>query len=163
MIRMGRRLLVVLALVAVGCKPPENVGSASQPAPPAATSPAASIPTNPAAGGEITLPDGLKYEDLRVGDGALAESRKEVAVHYTGWLTDGTKFDSSLDRGTPYTLQLDVAAVIAGWHEGIKGMRVGGKRKLTIPPALGYGSRGNPPVIPGDATLIFEIELLAVR
>jgi len=93
----------------------------------------------------------------------VAETGKTVKVHYTGTLTDGTKFDSSLDRGEPFTFQLGAGRVIKGWDEGVKGMRVGGKRKLTIPPDMGYGETGSPPKIPPNATLVFEIELLDVQ
>ena len=106
---------------------------------------------------------GLQYEDLTVGDGATAQSGDSVSVHYTGWLTDGTKFDSSVDRGTPFDFHLGQGQVIAGWDEGVAGMRVGGKRKLVIPPELGYGDRGAGGVIPGGATLVFDVELLEVK
>jgi FKBP-type peptidyl-prolyl cis-trans isomerase len=112
---------------------------------------------------EITMPSGLKYEELKVGDGAVAETGTTVSVHYTGWLTNGTKFDSSLDRGQPFSFRLGTGQVIRGWDEGVKGMRVGGKRKLTIPPDLGYGEAGAGGVIPPNATLLFEVELLGVR
>ena len=114
-------------------------------------------------GQERTLPGGLKVTDIKVGSGPMAESGQTVAVHYTGWLTDGTKFDSSLDRGQPITFPLGTGAVIRGWDEGLKGMRVGGKRKLTIPSSMGYGAQGYPPVIPPDATLQFEVELMNVK
>ena len=114
-------------------------------------------------GQERTLPDGLKVTDLKVGSGPMAESGQMVAVHYTGWLTDGTKFDSSLDRGEPLGFKLGSDHIIRGWNEGVKGMRVGGKRKLTIPPDLAYGERGSPPVIPPGATLVFEVELMEVK
>lgn len=105
----------------------------------------------------------LQIEDLQVGDGAEAGPGKQVSVHYTGWLTDGKKFDSSLDRGKPFAFQLGAGDVIKGWDQGVVGMRVGGKRRLTIPQHLGYGRRGFGDVIPPRATLIFEVELLAVR
>ncbi len=105
----------------------------------------------------------LKIEDIKVGEGAVAESGKQVVVHYTGTLTDGTKFDSSLDRNDPFTFSLGAGQVIKGWDEGVKGMKVGGKRKLTIPPQLGYGEAGAGGVIPPNATLIFEVELLDVK
>ena len=106
---------------------------------------------------------GLKYQDLESGEGAAAEPGRQVTVHYTGWLTDGTRFDSSHDRNQPFTFTLGKGQVIRGWDEGVAGMRVGGKRKLTIPPHLGYGPRGAGGVIPPNATLIFEVELLEVR
>src|SRR5262252_10463098 len=110
----------------------------------------------------VTTPSGLVYEDLAVGSGAAARSGSDVLVHYTGWLTNGTKFDSSLDRGEPFGFPLGKGKVISGWDEGVEGMRVGGKRKLTIPPALGYGAYGAGGVIPPNATLVFEVELLAI-
>ncbi len=105
---------------------------------------------------------GLKYEDLTAGEGAEAVAGKRVTVHYTGWLENGKKFDSSLDRNDPFSFKLGAGQVIRGWDEGVAGMKVGGKRKLTIPAALGYGSRGAGGVIPPNATLIFDVELLAV-
>jgi len=104
----------------------------------------------------------MKVEDLVVGTGTEAVSGKSVSVHYTGTLTDGSKFDSSLDRGQPFRFQLGAGQVIKGWDQGVAGMKIGGKRRLTIPPDLGYGARGFPPVIPPSATLIFEVELLGV-
>ncbi len=105
----------------------------------------------------------LKYEDLKEGTGAEAKKGDTVDVEYTGWLTNGTEFDSSRKHGEPLTLTLGKTSVIKGWHEGIVGMKVGGKRKLFIPPELAYGPDGRPPVIPGNATLIFEIELLKIK
>ncbi len=105
----------------------------------------------------------LIIEDLTVGDGATAAAGQSVSVHYTGWLTDGTKFDSSVDRNDPFEFNLGHGQVIAGWDQGVAGMQIGGKRKLTIPPELGYGSRGAGGVIPPNATLVFEVELLALR
>lgn len=105
----------------------------------------------------------LKIEDIVVGTGPEAVSGKKVTVHYTGTLTDGAKFDSSVDRGTPFTFNLGAGEVIKGWDQGVAGMKVGGKRKLTIPPSLGYGETGAEDAIPSNATLIFEVELLKVE
>jgi FKBP-type peptidyl-prolyl cis-trans isomerase len=110
----------------------------------------------------VTTPSGLKYEDVKVGDGAEAKAGDIVRVHYTGTLEDGTKFDSSVDRGVPFEFPLGAGKVIKGWDEGVAGMKVGGKRKLTIPSDLGYGPHGHPPVIPPNATLIFDVELLEI-
>lgn len=104
--------------------------------------------------------DGLKYYDIKEGTGPVAKSGDKVKVHYTGWLTDGKKFDSSVDRGEPFQFTLGAGQVIKGWDEGVAGMKVGGKRQLQIPPQLGYGSRGAGGVIPPNATLIFDVELL---
>jgi FKBP-type peptidyl-prolyl cis-trans isomerase FkpA len=109
-----------------------------------------------------TSPTGLIIEDLTLGEGAAAQSGQRVTVHYTGWLTDGEKFDSSKDRDDPFQFSLGGGRVIKGWDEGVQGMKVGGSRRLTIPPALGYGARGAGGVIPPNATLVFEIELLSV-
>ena len=110
-----------------------------------------------------TTASGLVIEELVVGQGAVASAGSNATVHYTGWLTDGTKFDSSKDRNDPFEFGLGQQQVIAGWDEGVQGMKVGGKRKLTIPPELGYGSRGAGGVIPPNATLVFEVELLGVK
>jgi FKBP-type peptidyl-prolyl cis-trans isomerase FkpA len=109
-----------------------------------------------------STPSGLIVEDINIGEGAAAAAGQKVTVHYTGWLTNGTKFDSSKDRNDPFVFPLGGGRVIKGWDEGVQGMKVGGKRKLTIPPALGYGSRGAGSVIPPNATLVFEVELLGV-
>jgi FKBP-type peptidyl-prolyl cis-trans isomerase FkpA len=106
--------------------------------------------------------DKLISEDLVIGTGTAAASGQKVTVHYTGWLTNGTKFDSSKDRGDPFVFPLGKGQVIKGWDQGVQGMKVGGKRKLTIPPEMGYGSRGAGGVIPPNATLVFEVELLGV-
>jgi FKBP-type peptidyl-prolyl cis-trans isomerase FkpA len=111
----------------------------------------------------VTTASGLVFEDLVVGSGAAASAGQQVTVHYTGWLVNGTKFDSSKDRDDPFDFPLGAGHVIRGWDEGVQGMQVGGKRKLTIPPALGYGARGAGGVIPPNATLIFEVELLGVN
>src|SRR5918996_361729 len=105
----------------------------------------------------------LKIEDLQVGTGEEAKAGKTVSVHYTGWLENGTKFDSSHDRRQPFSFKLGGGQVIRGWDEGVAGMKIGGKRKLTIPASLGYGPRGAGGVIPPNATLVFEVELLGVR
>ena len=110
----------------------------------------------------VTTESGLLIEEIKVGDGDTAASGQFVSVHYTGWLTDGRKFDSSKDRDEPFEFPLGQRNVIAGWDEGVQGMRVGGIRKLTIPPQLGYGARGAGGVIPPNATLVFEVELLNV-
>ncbi len=107
----------------------------------------------------------LQIEELATGTGDEAVARSRVSVHYHGWLSTKTKdepFDSSVMRGTPFEFMLGVGQVIAGWDQGVAGMKVGGKRLLTIPPHMGYGARGYPPVIPGNATLVFEVELLGV-
>ena len=117
----------------------------------------------------ITTASGLQYEDTTAGSGATATAGKHVSVHYTGWLHDpaaadgrGRKFDSSKDRGTPFSFNLGGGEVIRGWDEGVQGMQVGGTRVLVIPAALGYGARGAGGVIPPNATLVFEVDLLAV-
>ncbi len=111
----------------------------------------------------ITTTSGLKYVELKEGTGAAAKAGDSVEVHYTGWLKDGKKFDSSLDRKEPFTFKLGAGMVIKGWDEGVAGMKVGGKRKLIIPPELGYGKRGAGTVIPPDAELTFEVELLKIK
>ncbi len=105
---------------------------------------------------------GLKYEDTVEGDGEVAQAGQNVSVHYTGWLTDGSKFDSSKDRDQPFQFPLGGGRVIRGWDEGVQGMKIGGTRKLTIPPQLGYGATGAGGVIPPNATLVFEVELLSI-
>jgi FKBP-type peptidyl-prolyl cis-trans isomerase FkpA len=111
---------------------------------------------------ENTTETGLVIEDIVEGAGDTAAAGHMVSVHYTGWLTNGNKFDSSKDRNDPFEFALGARQVIAGWDEGVQGMKVGGTRKLTIPPALGYGARGAGGVIPPNATLVFEVELLEI-
>jgi FKBP-type peptidyl-prolyl cis-trans isomerase len=126
---------------------------------------------NGAAGGDFKVDSasltktasGLQYQDVTVGSGAEARDGQVAVVHYTGWLTDGTKFDSSRDRGQPFSFPIGQGQVIPGWDEGVAGMKVGGRRKLVIPANLGYGDMGAPPVIPPSATLFFDVELLDVK
>ncbi len=113
--------------------------------------------------GPVKTASGLQYVDLVTGDGREAHVGETAIVHYTGWLEDGTKFDSSVDRGDPFSFRLGAGRVIKGWDEGVVGMKIGTKRKLIIPPHLGYGSRGMGRIIPPNATLIFEVELLDLR
>ncbi|MGA9995564.1 MAG: FKBP-type peptidyl-prolyl cis-trans isomerase [Pyrinomonadaceae bacterium] len=115
------------------------------------------------AGTEVKKPSGLRYTDTTAGTGASPAPGKMVTVNYTGTLEDGTKFDSSFDHGQPYTFPIGRGKVIPGWDEGVMDMKVGGKRRLIVPPGLGYGPMGSPPKIPGNATLIFDIELLDVK
>jgi peptidylprolyl isomerase len=111
----------------------------------------------------VTTASGLKYIDIKVGLGAVPKTGQTVEVHYTGWLTDGKKFDSSKDRGVPISFPLGKGSVIKGWDEGLSTMKVGGVRKLIIPPAIAYGASGRPPVIPPNATLVFDVELISAK
>lgn len=122
-------------------------------------------PSNPdleSCGSEVLTPSGLRYQILITGKGEQARPGQHVTVHYTGWLTTGKQFDSSLDRNAPFRFSLGASQVIAGWDEGVTGMKIGEKRKLTIPADLGYGDRGAAGVIPPGATLVFDVELLAI-
>jgi FKBP-type peptidyl-prolyl cis-trans isomerase len=143
--------LGVLVFTSACAKKEEPVSTAP------AQTPAAAAPAKPAM--DAT---GLKIEDLKVGAGTVADAGKRVTVHYTGWLTNGTKFDSSKDHGVPFTFELGAGGVIKGWDLGVAGMKVGGVRKLTIPPSLGYGQR-DMGTIPPNSTLEFEVELLGVQ
>lgn len=168
MSRLG--LLLLAAALAAGCAGSygarsDSAGSAQQGTAPAAQAAGHDVPDpSPIPGGKVhKLANGLVYEDLVVGNGRMADPGLAVSVHYTGWLADGTKFDSSVDRNEPFQFTLGRGEVIRGWDEGVKGMRIGGKRKLTIPPDLGYGARGAGGVIPPNATLVFDVELLGVK
>src|SRR5207245_5410187 len=132
------------------------------PAHKAAAKPTASGPTK-VTGAPTKTASGLEYWDIKVGTGAVAQSGKHVKVDYTGWLTNGKKFDSSVGTGHPFEFTLGASEVIKGWDEGVAGMKVGGKRQLRIPPDLAYGSRGAGGVIPPNATLIFDVKLLGVE
>ena len=146
--------LTIAALLA-GCSSDSDSSSKT----PANTGNAPGIPV---LNGKIqTTPSGLQYIDQTVGDGASPKATNNVTVHYTGWLTNGTKFDSSVDRGSPATFPL--SGVIKGWTEGLGTMKVGGKRRLIIPGALGYGAAGSPPDIPANATLIFDVQLIKIN
>ncbi len=143
-------------------------GALSLPLEEKSTSPAASASKHEEKGSKmIKTPSGLQYEDTAVGNGATPKTGQTCVMHYTGWLWEngakGKKFDSSLDHGQPFEFQIGRGMVIKGWDEGVATMKVGGKRTLLIPPALGYGSRGAGGVIPPNATLLFEVELLGVK
>ena len=175
--RVTRPLFLALAVgvLAAGCGYPDpNASGSGGPQagttiPTAAPSPSPSV--SPSPGGDdfnagaglpaVTLPDGLKYIDVVAGTGKQPAKGDTITVQYTGWLSNGTKFDSSRDRGTPASFQIGVGAVIPGWDEAVITMKIGGKRKLILPPALGYGAAGQPPTIPANSTLIFMVELLS--
>ena len=170
-----KKLILLAAVIAVGSfgactkkteeAPASGAGNAmsgsNMSSAPAAGASAAAAPA--AGGGTTVSPSGLKIEEVKVGTGDVAVAGKTVVVHYTGYLTDGTKFDSSVDRGQPFDFPLGAGRVIKGWDEGVAGMKVGGKRKLTIPPELGYGAAGAGGKIPPNATLVFDVELLGVK
>jgi len=143
------RSLSVVALFVALVSAPRLVGAADGP--------------SKTTGKGTKTPSGLQYWDLKKGTGAVAKAGDSVKVHYTGWLTDGKKFDSSVDRNEPFEFPIGQHRVIAGWDEGVASMKVGGKRTLIIPPELGYGARGAGGVIPPNATLMFDVELLAVK
>jgi peptidylprolyl isomerase len=161
--------LISVCYLMVGC-PEEGVNSqasttAQTTTTPVVTTTAVTIPapTATGTGKVITTPSGLKYEDLKVGTGATPKPGQTVSVQYTGTLENGTKFDSSRDRGVPFEFSIGQGQVIPGWDEGLSTMKVGGRRKLTIPPNLGYGAAGAGGVIPPNATLIFDVELVGVK
>lgn len=172
-------LLLVIG-AAAGCTRTENRETAQQGTTTEETAPSAQTPettmrnttphetttgtgSTPSDGETVTTPSGLKYVDLVAGGGPSPARGQVAVVHYTGWLTDGTKFDSSVDRGQPFEFAVGQGMVIKGWDEGVASMKVGGKRRLVIPPELGYGARGAGGVIPPNAQLVFEVELLNVK
>jgi peptidylprolyl isomerase len=168
---LGMVLLLGIGLTVplVACGDGEEAGPAETPAATPAETPEAT-PATPVEGGPPEVPgeptvteSGLQFIDIEVGTGDTPQSGQTVEVHYTGWLTDGTKFDSSLDRGQPFSFLIGTGQVIDGWDEGVASMKVGGKRRLIIPPELAYGETGYPGVIPANAELIFDVELLAIK
>jgi len=157
--------LGLVATVAVACGDDNEEAS---PTPSASLTPSTSGTQAgggpPAVSGEPTkTASGLQFIDIKVGDGASPQTGQTVVVHYTGWLADGTKFDSSVDRGQPFSFIIGTGKVIKGWDEGVATMKVGGERRLIIPPDLGYGAGGYPPIIPGNAQLIFDVQLIEIR
>jgi peptidylprolyl isomerase len=166
---MSSKTLALLVLLGVACQErvpepassaPTNNEAASQAAP-AETATAAHAAVTPAAAAGPAVTE-LKKEELAPGKGPAAKAGDTVRVHYTGTLLDGTKFDSSRDRNEPFEFKLGAGMVIKGWDEGVAGMKPGGKRKLTIPADKAYGKRGSPPVIPPDAPLVFDVELVEI-
>ena len=153
----GIEKLIVLLLLAVAVSIPACSQEEGQSPAAGVVAPSGVVPAN-----AVKTPSGLAYVDLVVGKGAQPTAGKEVKVHYTGWLENGTKFDSSVDRGEPFVFTIGTGQVIPGWDEWVMTMKVGGKRKLIVPPALGYGAAGAGGVIPPNATLVFEVELLDV-
>ena len=158
---MNKQRLVLFPVIFVVLGFASGCGNSEKPS---VSNPHASSPSGPTTvnGQPTTTASGLQYWDIVVGTGDTAVPGKPVSVHYTGWLSNGVKFDSSLDRGKPFVFPLGEGQVIKGWDEGVAGMKAGGKRQLRIPPALGYGDDGTGGVIPPKATLIFDVELLEV-
>ena len=155
---MNRIAVIATLIFAVAILPAQTAKTKSS----APARPNTNAPTK-VTGDGVKTASGLQYWDIKTGTGAEAKQGDRVKVHYTGWLTTGKKFDSSVDAGTPFGFTIGKGEVIKGWEEGVAGMKVGGKRQLRIPPELAYGQRGYPGVIPANATLIFDIQLLAVQ
>ena len=160
---MTKRAQIVIVLALMSYALMASFAPAQTPAQKATTKPNTSAPTK-VSGPGVKTDDGLQYWDIRVGNGETAKEGNRVRVHYTGWLANGKKFDSSVDAGQPFDFTLGNSEVIKGWEEGVTGMRVNGKRQLRIPPALAYGEKGTEDgSIPPNATLIFDVQLLAVQ
>ena len=157
----GLMLVLAIALAGCGSKAAQS-STTTTPTDQSATQPQQTTPTETQTPTQTADVTELKIEDLVVGKGVAAKAGDNVVVNYTGWLTDGTQFDSSVGK-QPLPFTLGAGRVIAGWDQGVAGMKVGGKRKLTIPAALGYGEQGYPPVIPPNATLVFEVEMLKIN
>ena len=156
-------IVALTVLLTAGCNSSQNAGSDAASTQGATQSAAGSTTFTPMPAGATTTPSGLKFVDLTVGKGDSPKPGQICKVHYTGWLTNGKKFDSSVDRGQPFEFPIGQGGVIKGWDEGVATMKVGGKRKLEIPPQLGYGAAGAGGDIPPNATLIFDVELLGVK
>lgn len=159
-------LCAAVAMLALACSSDGDGGDAGG-TPAGGASPTPSIGNAPGvpplAGAVQQGANGLQYIDEQPGTGAAVQAGQRVSVHYTGWLTNGTKFDSSRDRGQPFSFTVGAREVIGGWDQGVGAMKVGGKRRLILPPGLAYGARGAPPVIPPNATLIFDVEVLSAQ
>src|ERR1700680_3441510 len=154
------KTLIILAITMLALASP--VVAQKAPAHKAAAKPATSGPTK-VTGAPTKTASGLEYWDIKIGTGAVAQSGKHVKVDYTGWLTNGKKFDSSVGTGRPFDFMLGASQEIKGWDEGVVGMKVGVKRQLRIPPDLAYGAAGHPPQIPPNSTLIFDVRLVDVK
>jgi len=163
---MNRMSLGIVLLLGIGLTVPLAAcgggGEEASPTPTVSATQGAGGPPAVSATPTVTA-DGLQIIDIKVGTGASAEAGQTVEVNYTGWLADGTKFGSSLDSGQTFSFVLGAGNVIAGWDEGVAGMKVGGERRLIIPPALAYGEAGRPPVIPANAQLTFDVQLIAIK
>jgi len=163
---MKRMSLGMALLLGIGLTVPlVACGGGGEEASPTPTAPATQVQGGPpAVSGEPTVTaSGLQIIDIKVGTGASPQTGQTVEVNYTGWLADGTKFDSSLDRGQTFSFVIGTGRVIPGWDEGVASMKVGGQRRLIIPPGLAYGANGYPPVIPANAQLTFDVELLSIK